>query len=110
MGIYRPPNMNDSYFINYLSRVIDCYNVRYLIIMIPSYKHMLHLFISYKLYRLAKEITCFKGPPKCYDMILTNHKYNFQHNVAVTTGFSDFHKMTVTALKTEFVKSDPYSN
>ena len=25
----------------------------------------------------------------------------------MTTGFSDFHKMTVTVLKTEFVKADP---
>ena len=31
-----------------------------------------------------------------------------KHFIAVvTTGFSDFHKMTVTVLKTEFVKSDP---
>ena len=25
----------------------------------------------------------------------------------MTTGFSDFHKMTLTLLKTEFVKADP---
>ena len=40
-------------------------------------------------------------------MILTNRKYHFQNILALTTVFSDFHKMTVTILKTEFVKSDP---
>ena len=64
-------------------------------------------FSRYNLYNLIKEKTCFKGPPKCYDLILTNYKHNFQNTLVVTTGFSDFHKMTVTVLKTEFVKSDP---
>ena len=62
------PNMNDNYFINHLSRVIDCYSKEYdnLIIMgdlnlQPSDEHMLSLFISYNLYNLVKENTCFKG-------------------------------------------------
>ena len=54
-----------------------------------------------------KENTCFKGTPKCYDLILTNRKYNFQNTVALTSGFSDFHKMTVTVLKTEYIKAEP---
>ena len=62
---------------------------------------------SYNLYNFIKEKTFFKGPPKCYDLILTNYKHNFQNTLVVTTGFSDFHKMTVTVLKKEFVKSDP---
>ena len=48
----------------------------------------------------------FKGPPKCYDLMLTNCKQCFQNTEAVTTGFSDFHKMTVSILKTQFVKID----
>ena len=39
--------------------------------------------------------------------MLTNYKHNFQNTLVVTTGISGFHKMTVTVLKTEFVKSDP---
>ena len=62
---------------------------------------------SSHLYNLVKENTCFKDPPKCYDLILTNKKHNFQNTIAITTGFSDFHKMTTTDLKTEFVKADP---
>ena len=38
---------------------------------------------------------------------MTNRKYHFQNTFAMITGFSDFHKMTVTILKSEFVKSDP---
>ena len=114
LGIYRPPNLNDNYFINHLSRVIDLYSKKYdnLIIMgdinlQESDEHMKNMLISFSLVNLVKENTCFKGPPKCYDMILTNRKYHFQNTLALTTGFSDFHKMTVTVLKTEFVKSDP---
>ena len=62
---------------------------------------------SYYLYNLVKEETCFKRLPKCYDLILTNCKYYFQDTQALTSRFSDFHKMTITAMKTEFVKSDP---
>ena len=38
--------------------------------------------------------------------MLTNCKHNF-HTAALTTGFSDFYKMTLTTLKTEYVKADP---
>ena len=114
MGLYRPPNMNEMYFLNHLSRVIDYYSKKYDRIVImgdfnsePSDESIETFCGSYNLYNLVKEKTCFKGPPKCYDLILTNCKHNFQNTSAVTTGFSDFHKMTVTVLKTEFVKSDP---
>ena len=39
--------------------------------------------------------------------MLTNCKHNFQNTAALTTGFSDFHEMTLTILKTEYVKADP---
>ena len=114
IGIYRPPNLNAIYFSNHLSRVLDLYSKKYdnLIIMgdfnsQETDENMKNLLISFNLVNLVRENTCFKGPPKCYDMILTNRKYHFQNTLALTTGFSDFHKMTVTVLKTEFVKSDP---
>ena len=72
-----------------------------------SDEHMKNMLFGYNLVNLVKENTCFKGPPKSYDTILTNRKYHFQNTLALTTGFSDFHKMTVAVLKTEFVKSDP---
>ena len=114
MGIYRPPNMNEMYFLDHLSRTIDYYSKKYDRIVImgdfnsePSEELIGTFCSSYNLYNLVKEKTCFKGPPKCYDLILTNLKHNFQNTSAITSGFSDFHKMTITVLKTEFVKADP---
>ena len=62
---------------------------------------------SYDLLNLVKDTTCFKGPHKCYDLILTNCKSYFQNTEVITTEFSDFHKMTITILTTEFVKAEP---
>ena len=114
IGIYRPPNMNEMYFFDNLCRVIDYYSKGYDRVMImgdfnlePSDESIKTIIDSYHLYNLVKEATCFKGPPKCYDLILTNCKHNFQDTQALTSGFSDFHKMTITVLKTEFVKANP---
>ena len=73
----------------------------------PSDKQVESFCDSYDLHNLVKEKTCFKGPPKYYDLILTNWNHNFQNTLVLTSGFSGFHKMTVTILKTEFVKTDP---
>ena len=40
-------------------------------------------------------------PWRTTKMLRLNYKHNFQNTLVVTTGFSDFHKMTVTVLKTE---------
>ena len=114
MGIYKPPNMSNTYFLEHLSKTIDCYSAKYdrLVVMgdfnlEPSTEIIETFCNSYDLYNLVNEKTCFKEKPKCYDLILTNHKNNFQNTSAFTTGFSDFHKMTTTILKTEYVKADP---
>ena len=114
IGIYRPPTMNERYFFDHLSRVIDLYSKKYDKVVImgdfnsePSDEPIETFCDTYNLYNLVKEKTCFKGIPKWYYLILTNCKNSFQNTVAITSGFSDFHKMTVSVLKTEFVKSDP---
>ena len=114
IGIYRPPSMNDTYFLDNLSRITDFYSCKYDKVIImgdfnqePSEEGIETFCNCHSLYNLVRENTCFKGPPKCYDLILTNAKHNFQNTVALTSGFSDFHKMTITILKTTFVKADP---
>ena len=69
-------------------------------------QEFLHCF---SIKNLVKEPTCFKNvqKPTCIDLILTNRKSMFQHTKVVETGLSDFHKMTVTVLKTSFKKSPP---
>ena len=73
----------------------------------PSTDHIETLCHSYVLHNLVKENTCLKGSPKCYHLILTNCKYNFQNTIALTAGCSDLHKMTVTILQSEYIKADP---
>ena len=99
---------------DHLSKTIDFYSTKYNRIVImgdfnlePSTEHIETLCHSFVLHNLVKENTCFKGEPKCYDLILTNCKFNVQNTIALTTGFSDFHKMAVTILKAEYVKADP---
>ena len=60
----------------------------------------------YLLKNLIKKPTCFKNPenPKTIDLILTNRPRSFCNSDTLETGLSDFHKLTVTVLKTFFKK------
>ena len=63
----------------------------------------------FNLQNLIKEPTCSKSVlnPSSIDVILTN-KCNFFHNsIGLETGLSDYHKMTVTVLKTYLHKLKP---
>ena len=57
---------------------------------------------TYDLKCLIKEPTCYKNPenPSCIDLILTKNPECFQSPSGVETDLSDFHRMTVTAIKT----------
>ena len=45
--------------------------------------------------------------PSCIDLILTNRCMNFENTTNVDTGLSDFHRMTITVMKTFFKKKKP---
>ena len=64
---------------------------------------------SYNLKNLIKEPTCFKNidNPTLIDHILTNHPKSFHSSSVYETGLSDFHKLTLTVLKTFHVKHKP---
>ena len=53
--------------------------------------------------------TCHKNPTNssCVDLILTNRPRSFQNLCTFETGLSDFHKMTLTVLKSPFAKQKP---
>ena len=42
--------------------------------------------------------------PKCIDLLLTNKNRSFQNSCVIDTGLSDFHKMTVTVLRSHLNK------
>ena len=58
---------------------------------------------------MVKEPTCFKNPenPSCIDLFITNSYRSFMKTTAVSTGLSDFHKMTVTVMKSTFPRAEP---
>ena len=57
----------------------------------------------------CKDPVCLKSPEKssCIDLILTNSPYNFQNSLVIESGLSDFHKMMVSVMKTNFQKLEP---
>ena len=61
---------------------------------------------TYDLSSLIKVPTCYKNPekPSCIDLLLTKRPKSFQSSSAVESRPSDFHKMTVTVMKTAFEK------
>ena len=64
---------------------------------------------TYNFKNLVKEPTCFKNAnnPSCIDLILTNKPSFFQNTSVLETGISDFHKLTLTIMKSSFVKQEP---
>ena len=63
----------------------------------------------YNFKNLLGKPTCYKNPtnPSCVDFILTNRPRSFQNSCTFETGLSDFHKMTLTVLKSSFAKEKP---
>ena len=61
---------------------------------------------SFNLSSLIKEPTCYKNPqnPSCMNLVLTKTPYSLQSSCVIETGLPDFHKMTVTVMKTTYKK------
>ena len=64
---------------------------------------------TYNLKNLVKKPTCFKNVnnPSTIDLIITNKSKSFFHTDVLETGLSDFHKMTFTILKSNYIKCNP---
>ena len=63
---------------------------------------------GHNFYNLIKEPTCFKSANgTCIDLILTNQKHSHMFSQTFEVGFSDFHVMVYTMLKTTYVKLPP---
>ena len=58
---------------------------------------------------LLNKPTCYKNPtnPCCVDLILTNRPRSFQNSCTFKTRLSDFHRKTLTVLKSSFAKQKP---
>ena len=72
----------------------------------PEEENMLDFLKIYNLKNLAKQKSCYKNPENlsCIDLILRNCRRSFQNTHVFEKGLSDFHKMTVSVLKSHFPK------
>ena len=115
VGLYKPPNINETFFTNKLSAALNKLsktydNLLYLgdFNMTPIGSKLQEILVSFNLKNLIKEPTCFEGPtPRCIDLMLTNKKQYFMKSQAITTGISYFHKLTISILKSSFSKGNP---
>ena len=114
---YNPSKNTITDHLGILRRNLDLYSAHYEnLIIIGDFNTDLNqsctkLFCeSYTLSSLIKEPTCYKNPqnPSCIDLILTNSPYSFQNSFPIETILSDFHKMTVTVMKTTYEKFTNY--
>ena len=64
---------------------------------------------TYHLHNLIKDPTCSKNldKPSCIDLILTIFLKSFVKPQTLETALSDFHKLTLTALKIHYEKQKP---
>ena len=61
-----------------------------------------------ELYSLIRSPTCFKvRAGRCTDLMLTNRKHSFKLGQSFEAGFSDFHHMIYTVLKTTYHRIPP---
>ena len=72
----------------------------------PSNQYIKDFCQVYCCRNILHEKTCFKNPqrPTCIDLIITNKPKSFQDSIAIETGLSDFHKMTLTVMKVFYKK------
>ena len=110
---YSPNKNNIKNHLEIISKALDAFSTKYKnIIPLGDFnvcvddETMRNFCNSYSLNSLIKQPTCFKNPenPSCIDLILTKKPQSFQSACVIETGLSDFHRMTVSVLKTHFRK------
>ena len=115
-GGYNPHKDYISNYMNQLGPCLDHYMPKYdnLLLLGDFNSEMSELVMqnfcdTYNLDNLIKEPTCFKNifNPSTIDLILTNRAKRFQNSVAIETGLSDHHKLTITVMKSFFQKQVP---
>ena len=116
LGVYNPHKEMTKTFLASLSEKLNELYLKYdNIIILGDFnsemcEDVMQIFCTtYNLKCLVKEATCFKNinSPSCIDLILTNKSSCFQNTAVIETGLSDFHKLTLTVMKSTFHKQVP---
>ena len=117
LGIYNPHKDMTTTFLSSICKKLNELSLKYEnIIILGDFnseicEETMQIFCTtYNFKCLVKEATCFKciNSPSCIDlMILTNKSLCFQKTTVVETGLSDFHRLTLTVMKSTFQKQVP---
>ena len=103
-------------YLEYISKEIDSHSSKYDNFLLlddfnsESPEEAMKSFCQiYNFKNLLDKPTCYKNPtnPLCVDMIITNKPRSFQNSCTFETWLSNFHKMTLTVLKSSFAKQKP---
>ena len=113
---YNPQKLNITKHLDVIGKNHDLYSFRYENYLLvsdfnfePSENALIEFCKVYKLKNRVKGATCYKNTEKLsyIDMIFTDRPRSFQGCHIDETGFSDFHKMTLTVMKIYFKKQGP---
>ena len=114
-GTYNPQDSNIDHHLGQLGKLIDSNISKYENIILlgdfnctESDSKMENYLYTYNLKNLVKT-TCFKNVnhPSTIDLILTNKQKCFFNNDVMEIGLSDFHLMTLTILRCNYIKCKP---
>ena len=107
VSVHKLPDQDASYFLTWLSQIIDFYSITYEKQVITGdfsltadNKSMREFVDLYNLINLIKTITCFKGTGSCVDLLLKNQKSSFKSTNTFETGLSDHHLLIYSMVKT----------
>ena len=111
-GTYKPPNINNSSFLNELYNAITFYSTLYKdcvllgdLNIVRDNTQLQNFCESFLLEHFIKKPTCYKGDtPTGTDYIITNIPKRFMESMALETGISDHHKMIMTIFRSTFAK------
>ena len=115
-GGYNPDKHTINNFLTQVSHALDFYMTKYDNFLLlgdfnseMSETSMIDFCDTHNLNNLIKEHTCYKNPdnPSTIDLILTNRPKCFQNSTTIETGLSDFHKLTITVMKSYYPKQTP---
>ena len=105
IGLYKPPNQKEEYFLKYIGVLLNNYLSKYEHITLlgdfnltTSNKYLADLITLFNLESLINTPTCFQSKkPRCIDLILTNKKSLFKNSKTFESGISDHHHLVLTS-------------
>ena len=115
IGLYKPPNQKEEYFLKNLGVVLNNYLSKYEHIILlrdfnltTSNKYLADFTTLFHPESLINTPTCFQSEkPRCIDLILTNKKSLFKNFKTSEVGISDHHHLVLTSLRLQYIQGKP---